>query len=143
MRSHNNKEKSLGKEPIAKKEKQDLMKVKCFNCDNHGHLAKDYLKPLQINDCISQCKLILQGGFMAKIQAHGSEASNLLKLKCTINNVLVCCFLDLGATNLFMTLQATIQNQTELVANPITVHLAQGIVKPSFNIALSVKFSIF
>lgn len=31
----------------------------------------------------------------------------------------------------------------KLVMNPIMVHLAQGIVRPSFNIALGVKVSIF
>jgi hypothetical protein len=30
-------------------------------------------------------KLILQGGFVAKIGAHKSKASNLLKLNCKIN----------------------------------------------------------
>jgi hypothetical protein len=44
---------------------------------------------------------------MAKVRANKSEASNLLKLRCKVNNVFVCCFLDLGMTNLFMTLQAT------------------------------------
>ncbi len=29
--------------------------------------------------------------------------------------------------------------KTKLMANPITVHLAQGIVKPSFNVTISVK----
>jgi hypothetical protein len=32
---------------------------------------------------------------MVKIKALENEASNLLKLKCKINNKLVCCFLDL------------------------------------------------
>jgi hypothetical protein len=72
-----------------------MKKVKCFNIDNHGHFAKDYLKPPQVNDFISQGKLILQKGFMVKIRAHKSEASNLLKLKCNINNKLVCCLLNL------------------------------------------------
>lgn len=73
LRPHNNKEKSLGKKLIVKKTKQDLTKVECFNYDNHGHLAKDYPKPLQASDCISQCKLILQGGFMVEIQAHKAK----------------------------------------------------------------------
>jgi hypothetical protein len=41
---------------------------------------------------------------MAKIGAHESKASNLLKLNCKINNKNVGCFLNLGMTNLFMTL---------------------------------------
>ncbi len=40
-----NKEKSMDKELLAKKAKHDLSKVKCFNCDNNGHLMKDYPKP--------------------------------------------------------------------------------------------------
>ncbi len=43
-----NKEKSMGKELPTKNAKQDLSKVKCFNCDNNGHLAKDYIKPPQV-----------------------------------------------------------------------------------------------
>ncbi len=77
-------------------------------------MAKNYPKPFQVSDCIFQCKLILQGGFMAEIQAHESEASNLLKLKCKINNELVCYLLDLGATNSFMILQAVIKNQNRI-----------------------------
>jgi hypothetical protein len=38
---HDDKEKSLGKESTMKKIKWDLLKVKCFNCDNHEHLVKD------------------------------------------------------------------------------------------------------
>jgi hypothetical protein len=34
----------MGKELLAKKTKQDLFKVKCFNCDNNGHLVKDCFK---------------------------------------------------------------------------------------------------
>jgi hypothetical protein len=47
------KEKSIGKELLAKKAKWDLSKVKCFNCDNNGHLVKDYPKPPRVNDYIS------------------------------------------------------------------------------------------
>jgi hypothetical protein len=42
-------------------------------------------------------------GFVAKIGAHESKASNLLKLNCNINDELVCYLLDLRAKNLFMT----------------------------------------
>jgi hypothetical protein len=56
--------------------------------------VKDYPEPPRISECISHSKLILQRGFMAKIEAHESEASNLLKLNCKINNEIVGCFLD-------------------------------------------------
>jgi hypothetical protein len=39
-RLHDDKEKSLGKESTMKKIKWDLLKVKCFNCDNHEHLGE-------------------------------------------------------------------------------------------------------
>jgi hypothetical protein len=104
-RLHDDKEKSLGKELTMKKTKWDLFKVKCFNCDNHEHLVKDYPKPPWVNDYISEGKLIFQGGFMAKMGAHKNEACNLLKLQCEISNELVCCFLDLETTNSFMTSQ--------------------------------------
>ncbi len=70
--------------------------------------------------------MIFLGGFMAKIGAHKIEASNLLKLKCKINNKLMCCLLDLGVTNLVMTSQVTkrLGVKTKLLANPITMHLA-------------------
>jgi hypothetical protein len=84
--------------------KQNLLKVKCFNYDNHGHLVKDNPKPPWVNDCISQGKFILQRGFIIEIGANESEASNLLKLKCKINDKLVCYLLDLRVINLFMTL---------------------------------------
>jgi hypothetical protein len=44
----------MGKELLAKKIKRDLSKVKCFNCDNNGHIVKDYPKPPWVSDCISQ-----------------------------------------------------------------------------------------
>ncbi len=84
--------------------KWDSTKLKCFYYDNHKHLVKDCPKPPLVSVCISQGKMILQGGLMAKIGAHKSKASNLLKLKCKMNNELVCCFLDSRATNYFMTL---------------------------------------
>jgi hypothetical protein len=68
------------------------------------HLAKDCPKSPWINDCIARGKLILQGGFMVEIGAHKSEASNLLKLNCKINNKIMGSFLDLRRTNSFMTL---------------------------------------
>jgi hypothetical protein len=102
----NDKEKLVGKELLVKKVNQNMSKVKCFNCDNNGQLAKDCPKPSKVNDCIAQGKLILQGGFMAKIRAHESEASNLFKLNCKINHEIVGCLLDSRLTNSFMTLQA-------------------------------------
>ncbi len=42
-RPPSDKEKSMGKKPLVKKSKWDLSKVKCFNCENNGHLAKEYL----------------------------------------------------------------------------------------------------
>jgi len=91
------------KEPSIKKVKHDLSKVKCFNYDNYEHLVNDYLNPLWLSECIAQGKLIIQKGFMAEIEAHENEASNLLKLNCKINDKLVGCLLDSGATNSFMT----------------------------------------
>jgi hypothetical protein len=42
---------------------------------------------------------------MAKIGAHESDASNLLKLNYKINDKLMCYFLDSRATNLFIILK--------------------------------------
>jgi hypothetical protein len=39
---------------------------------------------------------------MAEIRAYKSEASNLLKLNCKINNKIVGCHLDSRMTNSFM-----------------------------------------
>jgi hypothetical protein len=44
-KSHENKEKSMGKELTTKKVKWDMKEVKCFNYNNHGHLVKDCPKP--------------------------------------------------------------------------------------------------
>jgi hypothetical protein len=88
----------------SKRQSGDVSKVQCFNCDNNGHLAKNYPKPLRVSDCIAQGKLIFQRGFVTKIGAHKSKASNLLKINCKINYEIVGCLLDLGATNSFMTL---------------------------------------
>jgi len=109
-----------------KQMKWDLLKVKCFNFDYHKHLVKDYPKPPWVNDYISQGRLIFQRGFMAKMGAHKNEASNLLKLKCKINNELESCFLDSKATNSFMTSQVVewLGVNIKLVADPIMVHLA-------------------
>jgi hypothetical protein len=57
-----------------------------------------------VSDYIAQGKLILQGSFVAKIRAHEREVFNLLKLNCKINDKLVSFLLDLGETNLFMTM---------------------------------------
>jgi len=55
-------EKFQGKKLTIKKAKLDLAKVECFNCDNHGHLVKDFPKLLQINDYIFQGKFFFSGG---------------------------------------------------------------------------------
>jgi len=95
---------------------------------------------LGISDNISQGKLIIQGGFVAKMGAHESKASNLLKLNCKINNKIVGCFLDLRSTNSFMTLkQWNIRIKIELMVNPITMQLAQGIARPPLSVALGVR----
>jgi len=41
---------------------------------------------------ISQSNFFFLRGFMAEIGAHKNEASDQLKLKCKINNKLVCYF---------------------------------------------------
>jgi len=117
------------------------MKVKYFNCDNHGHFAKDYLKPPQVNDFISQSKKILQGGLVVKIRIEENEASNLSKLRCKVNNEFVCCLLDSKATNLFITLQVMerLEVKTKLVVDPIMMHLAQNTARSSFSVVLSVE----
>jgi hypothetical protein len=130
---------------MIKKAKLDLAKVKCFNCDNHGHLAKDFPKLLQINDDIFQGKFFFQGGFVVEIRVNKSETSNLLKLKCKINNKLVFCFLDLRATNSFMILQVVERLEVKIILliDPIMVHLAQGISRPLFGVLVDVKMFCF
>jgi len=55
------KKKSMGKKSLVKNVKQNLPKVKCFNCDNNRHLAKDCPKPPWVSDYIAKGKLIFQG----------------------------------------------------------------------------------
>jgi hypothetical protein len=119
----------------------DLSKVKCFNCDNNGHLTKDYPKPFQVSECIAQGKLIFQKGFVTKIGAHKSEASNLLKLNCKINDKIVGCLLDSKATNSFMTSHVTKQFRfkIELVVYPIIVQSTQGITRTSLIVMLGIE----
>jgi hypothetical protein len=88
------KDKSMGKELLAKKTKRGQSKVKCFNCDNNGHLVKDYPKPPWVSDYISQGKLIFQGGFVDETKVHENKTSNLLKLNYKINNKIVGCSLN-------------------------------------------------
>ncbi len=57
-----NKNKPKVKEPTKKKVKGDLLKVKCFNCDLHGHLVKDYSKPFWMIEISTQGWKILQKG---------------------------------------------------------------------------------
>jgi len=86
-----------------------------------------------------------QGGFVVEIRVNKSETSNLQKLRCKINNKLVCCFLDLKATNSFMTLQVVerLEIKIILLIYPIMVHLAQGISRPLFGVLLDVKMFCF
>jgi hypothetical protein len=75
---------------MRKKAKHDFIKVKYFNCDDHKHLVKDCPKPPWVHLCISQGKEIFQGDFMVEIGANKSEVSNLLKLRCKMNNKFLC-----------------------------------------------------
>jgi hypothetical protein len=121
----------------------DLSKVKCFNFDFHGHLAKDYPKPPQVNEVSNQAQKILQGGFEAKRTTLG-EISNLLKPKCVINDKDVCCFLDSRVTNSFLTSQnaESLGIKTKEVDNPILVHMAQGMAKLMLRIMLRIKLLV-
>ncbi len=58
-----------------------------------------------------------------------------------MNNKFLCCFLDLGMTDSFMIPQVVerLKLKTKVVSNPITMHLAQGVAKPLFRVALGVK----
>jgi hypothetical protein len=58
-----------------------------------------------------------------------------------MNNEFVCCLLDLGVTNLFMTLQVMehLGVKTKLVVDPIMMHLAQGIVRLSLSVMVGVE----
>jgi hypothetical protein len=60
---------------------------------------------------------------LAEIRAHESEASNLLKLNCKINNEIVGCLLNSIATISFMTPQVIerLGIKTKLMADPIMV----------------------
>ncbi len=62
-RLQHDKEKSASKESLIKKAKQNLSKIKCFNCDNNEHLAKDCPKPFRVNECITQGKVDFPRGF--------------------------------------------------------------------------------
>jgi hypothetical protein len=89
---------------------------------------------------ISQSRKIFLRGFMAKIGAHKNETSNLLKLKCKINNGLVC-YVRFNSNKFIHASQMTkrLRIKIELVADPIMMHLAQGIAKSSINIAVGVN----
>ncbi len=52
---------------------------------------------------------------MVEIRANKSETSHLLKLRCKINNKLVCCFVNLKVTYSFMTLQAMEPLETKII----------------------------
>jgi hypothetical protein len=93
----------MNKESSIKKAKHDLSKVKCFNYNNHGHLAKDCPKSQRVIECIAQSKLIILGDLVAKI--WHTKASKLLKLNYKINDKVVGCLLHSRTTNLLMTIQ--------------------------------------
>jgi hypothetical protein len=120
-----------------------LSKVKCFNCDFHGHLVENYPKPPQVNEISNQAQKILQERFEAKTSTLG-EISNLLKLKCVINDNDVCWFLDSRVTNFFLTSQNAecLGIKIEEVDNHILVHMAQGMTKLMLRIMLGIKLLI-
>ncbi len=130
------------KDLVGKKETWGT-KVKCFNCDFHGHLAKDYPKPPQVNEVSNQGQKILQGGFEAKGSTL-DEISNLLKVKCVINDKDVCCFLDSRMINSVSTSQNVehLGIKIEEVDDPILVHMAQGMAKSMLIIMLGIKLMI-
>jgi hypothetical protein len=121
--------------------KMKFVQGQVFQCDNNGHLVKGRPKPPHVSDCISHSKLIIQGGFMGEIRAYESKTSNLLKLNYKINNEIVGCFLDVRVTNSFMTpyMAKRLGIKTKLVASSITMQMAQGINRPSFNVTLNVE----
>ncbi len=41
----NKKQKTKKRKAPPKKKKKNISKVKCFNCGNNGHFARDYIKP--------------------------------------------------------------------------------------------------
>jgi hypothetical protein len=59
------------KEPTRKKVKGDLLKVKCFNSNFHGHLVKDYSKPLRVIEVSTQGLKILQRGLESQGKCLG------------------------------------------------------------------------
>jgi hypothetical protein len=106
-------------------------------------LAKDYPKPSQVNEVSNQAQKILQGGFEAKRSTLG-EMSNLLKLKCVINDKDVCCFLDSKVTNSFLISQNAKRLGIKIKEgdNHILVHMAQGMAKSMLRIMLGIKLPI-
>jgi hypothetical protein len=62
----NEKKECVRKKPMEKKEKGDLLKVKCFNYEQYGHQAKDCPRSPQVSKISTQCKEILQSGFNTK-----------------------------------------------------------------------------
>ncbi len=96
-----------------------------------------------MNEVSNQGQKILQGGFEAKKSTLG-EISNLLKVKCVINDKDVCCFLDSRMTNSFLTSQNVkhLGIKIEEVDNPILVHMARGMAKLMLRIMLGIKLLI-
>jgi hypothetical protein len=54
--TNDNKNRLLIKEPSKKRAKDDQSKTKCLNYNQLGHLTKDWLKLLRINENLTQSK---------------------------------------------------------------------------------------
>ncbi len=80
-----NKNKPKVKEPTKKKVKGDLLKVKCFNCDLHGHLVKDYSKPLWVIKVSMQGWELLQKGLERQSKCLGQNLQ-LIEVNYVIND---------------------------------------------------------
>jgi hypothetical protein len=59
-----------------------------------------------------------------------------------MNNKIVCCFLDFKSDKFVhdSVNDKTFGVKTKLVVDPITMHLAQGVVRPSLSVMVGVEF---